>query len=1358
MFDSIEYDSDVGGYHAVIDGDGDQAAELDLVFRGRDREEYRLNYDRVEVEATRLGNTPDRSGPGTESHKASFDTTGQQFERRLRPNITQRTDGLRPTRIAVSGQFSDFTRMTIDPPNPEGDRADYRFELSKRVGYSRDQTREVHTLSFSRDPADIYPVFVPGDPRRAGTIWVLDATIGRFGDRFRFTFRKHGLSGGVRVGISPMSAGFPIGVNQMDIPIFGHLNVQIVRSLGPFLELDLTGNGRPDIRIYQGLEPIHPIGASRVFHEPEQHRSMALTITSGDGSRIYGTPVRRTVTEGRYTAESLDVEGEFESLSAAATLEGLEASARVPDLAADLAGTTRRLAELRARAVADELLSSEADSAYRQLVDRWLEAARASGPAGDQSRNDEAAESAVRFDSVWSTEAAGGTVRNHYPRASTRFVRNEFTGGGSSTTYGGYRIDRTRRRGDPRPSSRERTVVRSSTTPTHAQRLASALRTGDRSRASDLMSQIGRGIGRWLGHEFTRAAELADDTDAKREYKRLAAESTGLAALSNELEQLAAQNPTRASAVFHSAPEYIRSGAVPNLPLRLYYWKRGSTWYLKDLTHPTRRASLGVLESSGGTDSEPPEALFRKLNDKARYPKGYIQYQLPDLAEEHGRAGTIATTEPWRVSDVLNWIGLGLAAAALIAGWALSGGTATPVIVPALWGLSAGVTAAGGVAHMIEEADQGRLTGATIVLDLAQIVGSLAGAAVLSAKAVQAYRLGQVARAAGVTRAAVSATQAAQLIPMGQGTLRALLYIQVAADTTQLVLMGDQLIDTLAQIDSSDMSDTDKLRAKVMALGQFGFSAGLTYVSVRATVGELRAAIAAGGRVVHAGEDTLVTGLHTESRYAAELEAALPGSPALDGMASQRVRVVPVEQAGSSLGLARVEMVNGKPQMVVVDGAPLHVVREEAAHIEQLALLRRRSSDLSPAERRIQDAARRFVHASQRWSRLSPRQRVRAHQARLTLEEDAQKRLLSHYQSEVDAGRPVNTIEVDNAWQNLENVRQLQAELTAAERHVRAGGRLRDVDAGLDEAPALFAKKTTATTSVDPSWRHMGEDDFVRTYQNRYPNSTLDEAELRQRHRMNRRLSPLTGRLVDPSRSVPDVRASHVEGAGETMQMQGPGRAELSYSDQRKIDDLLEARDVARGERNAAASGNPPDTAARNQAQYRMNEASRQLGEHAASLWVGRRYPGPPRPALLYPTGGGSRSGDFDQVWRCTITEGGQQRTVYIVVEAKGGSSPLGSRRTREGPRAQQGTRLYFDDILHSMFDMGGEARRAVTDLRKARAADSASVRYMHVEAPMTYVSTPTGGQASRIGDVSIREFEVSQGAATPSTNSSGAQ
>ena len=122
-------------------------------------------------------------------------------------------------------------------------------------------------------------------------------------------------------------------------------------------------------------------------------------------------------------------------------------------------------------------------------------------------------------------------------------------------------------------------------------------------------------------------------------------------------------------------------------------------------------------------------------------------------------------------------------------------------------------------------------------------------------------------------------------------------------------------------------------------------------------------------------------------------------------------------------------------------------------------------------------------------------------------------------------------------------------------------------------------------------------------------------------------------------------------------------------------------------------------------------------------------------------------SGDFDQIWKCSK----DGKDIWIVVEAKGGSSDLGSRRVDggTGPRAEQGSAVYFQDIIRNMQKSEGSLGKAAVALEDAQKAKH-EIRYVHVSAPIESSSgAPGSALTSRLDEVSIREFDISTGTPT---------
>jgi hypothetical protein len=143
--------------------------------------------------------------------------------------------------------------------------------------------------------------------------------------------------------------------------------------------------------------------------------------------------------------------------------------------------------------------------------------------------------------------------------------------------------------------------------------------------------------------------------------------------------------------------------------------------------------------------------------------------------------------------------------------------------------------------------------------------------------------------------------------------------------------------------------------------------------------------------------------------------------------------------------------------------------------------------------------------------------------------------------------------------------------------------------------------------------------------------------------------------------------------------------------------------------------------------------ASERLGNRMAVDYIRSQYP---TAQLLYgdPDGRG-RPGEFDFVYFVPGTI--PMRDQIIVVEAKGGSSSLGTRRVN-GAEAQQGTLPYMQEIARVMRDSTDDPRlsRALEAMEAGDPNSGPLVRYLLVEAPLDASGSPRPGR--------VREFDIS--------------
>ncbi|MGO1073884.1 DUF4781 domain-containing protein [Inquilinus sp. CA228] len=178
--------------------------------------------------------------------------------------------------------------------------------------------------------------------------------------------------------------------------------------------------------------------------------------------------------------------------------------------------------------------------------------------------------------------------------------------------------------------------------------------------------------------------------------------------------------------------------------------------------------------------------------------------------------------------------------------------------------------------------------------------------------------------------------------------------------------------------------------------------------------------------------------------------------------------------------------------------------------------------------------------------------------------------------------------------------------------------------------------------------------------------------------------------------------------------------AGLTPEQQTQFNSALTDRDTAVLERDAAT-----DTSVKNAKGQEVVNQSAEIGELGAMGYVAQQYRGA---ALEYGgPGSGSRPGDFDQVYRQTLPDG---KIRFIVVEAKGGGSPLGTRLVN-GRVETQGTPEYFVAIARNMDDnMTGQAATTGNDLLSAyRHGETpegkpAEVVYLTVRTPISHGSS----------------------------------
>ncbi|EPN4981087.1 RHS repeat-associated core domain-containing protein, partial [Vibrio alginolyticus] len=147
-----------------------------------------------------------------------------------------------------------------------------------------------------------------------------------------------------------------------------------------------------------------------------------------------------------------------------------------------------------------------------------------------------------------------------------------------------------------------------------------------------------------------------------------------------------------------------------------------------------------------------------------------------------------------------------------------------------------------------------------------------------------------------------------------------------------------------------------------------------------------------------------------------------------------------------------------------------------------------------------------------------------------------------------------------------------------------------------------------------------------------------------------------------------------------------------------------------------------------------INQQSAKIGELAADDFVRSKRP---NAKLLHPKDIGtsiSKPGDFDMVYDVEESPPGE----IIIVEAKGGSSPLGSRKL--GNMAyQQGTTEYATEIVSLMDSKKyGTTEKAAANSINSAIQDGIPIRYVHTQAEIS--------SSGKVSKFIAKEFDIDIG------------
>jgi hypothetical protein len=626
-------------------------------------------------------------------------------------------------------------------------------------------------------PAAATPQGQPG-PRQVGDIWALDLTAGPYGDRFRLSFRRpQGSADRVDMGVSVLDAltGEPQGGETIPLAHTGPLSVAMLANDGISAAIDLNGDGRPDVQVFDRLTQRDedypgPPGVNR------NHELQVLGPAVSNPRRLLYAVHDGTITAGRVRPHAEDLA----AAENASAFSGLDQQAGLTDAAAEIESLDLQLSQLREAAHRDGIIGDELFQAWQTLSLGFvtLRFARRQGAVPDDLRDRLAAEARAFYRALSAATSRAGESNNPY------------TGSGDN---GRVCIDA-------------------------GANFVEAIRAGRWTDAATQFRTLVRGMDRWIMEQHR--SRYPSNVESRPETQRagLMEQMYGRRDL---ISGIAHRNPTRIRAVYHPSAGYESRGRIAQVPLSLYFWRDsdGEDWIIKDTTTPQESPEYEGDGVAG--ELEPSLTAMQALDTDDHFQAGFINYVMPS-----GAGGRVETTGP---SRVVRWLTLaGLATAAIGLGLLTAGAGTAAVTFLGISGLI-GATTAG--IDLVQRSRTNTLTVRTALLDVAQIAAGLAGGGALAA--------GRILNGARLAAAAGEAVQATAALRAANAMWVPLQIATGVGEAAQGIIMVEGAYHHLQQIQNSSASQAEKERALYTFLTELAVTTGLVVLSVRGSSAEV---------------------------------------------------------------------------------------------------------------------------------------------------------------------------------------------------------------------------------------------------------------------------------------------------------------------------------------------------------------------------------------------------------------------------------------------------------------------------------------------------------------------------------------
>ena len=643
-----------------------------------------------------------------------------------------------------------------------------------------------------------------GSPVFIGGISSVDVVLGPYNDQYRITVQSKATSLHPSslikavLGITPLYRGQPVFGLGMEIEVKANPTIRILKAESGSITIDLDGDGKADMQIDDTIsEP----GSSEGGGPIEENRNHAIRVSGANiVARTFSFKIRYgSVLRGESPAEA--DKAATSNAFAVAELTGLKGKTGTFEEQFD--SYEMAFMSIRKQAVDEHLISQKTYDAWSALSqDMTLLRPQIKANQQDADKN--------KVDSSLSLKAGNEATKLYEALADETKGRERtlpslgYSAGPSYNPYTGQ--------------SHTYTLFKTFSSSGPGKSVAIDLLFSRWDQAFANYNALIGGLDRWIVDRLKETKGEENET-----VKRAEAIGAHREALGN----IEKYKPIRIVAVFHPDKKFSdEEGFKESIPLSLYAWKEGDSWYLRDLSNPREPYTFPSVSTVPG--EEPPVKLFSELDDPDHYPEGIIHFEVPG---KYGGQTKTANRVTWK--KFFTWLGIGLAVIGLAISAVATAGTTLALAgsVALAAGAIAGATAAG--IDLVEGAQRGNLTTTRVVLDLASIVASIAG--------VQALRSGLIVRE-GLAAAEAGAPlmgQAAEYAAYMQKVYLVSRGTQLAADTVNLAVVSVETAGQLEDIEKSNASREEKDRAKLLLLTQLGILGGMQAMAIKGTLPEL---------------------------------------------------------------------------------------------------------------------------------------------------------------------------------------------------------------------------------------------------------------------------------------------------------------------------------------------------------------------------------------------------------------------------------------------------------------------------------------------------------------------------------------